>query len=110
MIDEHEEEVLIYTMASQINEVFDSLAQNSIFQSEVRKLLQDVLDNQNILRQELFILRTNGKTNSPQVSESESIISKSNVKVTKETINVPDRRTFSQVVITEPRSSQQEKK
>jgi len=76
VIDEHEELVVLHTMASQVNDLHCS---DSPFQVEVMKLLQKLLDIQNVLRQELFVLRTNGLT-AVDVKEPESVkISKNNI-------------------------------
>ena len=96
VIEEHEELVILHTMASQVNDLHNS---SDPFQTEVLKLLQKVLDNQNVLRQEIFILRTSG-TNVVNVKAPENI--KTDQKNTKE--KAPPNEVKSYASITSKRS------
>ena len=74
MIEQHEDLVITHTMASQINDIYDSLEKNSIFQSEMAKVMQTILDNQNVIRQELFILRNVDSKSLPVVNQPENTV------------------------------------
>ena len=63
----------MHTMASQVLDLHDSSANQKSFNAQMMKMLEKILDNQNVLRQELFILRTNAsQTVSSQTSEPEN--------------------------------------
>ena len=97
-IEEHEELVVLHTMASQVNDMHGS---DSPFQVEVMKLLQKLLDNQNTIRQEIFLLRTNG-LNVVNVQAPENVkVSKKNISETHETSpkdnNYHSRKTYASI-------------
>ena len=63
----------MHTMASQVLDLHDSSANQKSFNAQMMKMLEKILDNQNVLRQELFILRTNAsQTASSKTSEPEN--------------------------------------
>ena len=72
MEDYHEDLIIVHTMASQINSLHESLPLSYNFQSDVTKMIQKLLDEQNILRQEVFLLRTSMGTFLPQESVPEN--------------------------------------
>ena len=69
MTEEHADLIFMHTMASQINDIHESLHQKNIFQSEVTKLVHTLLENQNIIRQELFLIRNGTVSYSPKVPQ-----------------------------------------
>ena len=79
MINAHEEVVIVYTMASQLDQLHESMSQSKEFQQQVTKTLQDIIDNQNTIKQELFLLRTRTKQ-SPITVTSENANNRNNTK------------------------------
>ena len=59
MIENHEEVVIFHTMAQQVNHVSDSFAAFETFKTELGDVVKTLLENQNSMKQELFILRNN---------------------------------------------------
>ena len=59
MIEDHEEIVLVYTMAQQVNQMSEGFVMFETFKQELSNVLKTLLDNQNSLKQELFLLRNN---------------------------------------------------
>ena len=59
MLNRHEEIVVMYTMAKQIDVMEEKLVKFEVFQNQVMSLITNVKDTQNEIKQELFLLRNN---------------------------------------------------
>ena len=59
MYEKHEEVVIMHTMAQQINNVSESFELFETFKKELANVLKSLLDNQNTIMQDLFILKNN---------------------------------------------------
>ena len=57
MIDSHVEVCMIHTMAQQMEKVGDSFELLETFKGELANVLKIILDNQNAMKQELFLIR-----------------------------------------------------
>ena len=57
MIEEHQELYILHTMASQIDSFRDSFASFETFKVELTNVLKTIFDNQNTIKQELFLIR-----------------------------------------------------
>ena len=57
MIEAHEEYVVLYTMASQVDSLKDSYDGFDKFRDDVTSTLKTLLNNQNVMQQKLFLLR-----------------------------------------------------
>ena len=57
MFDNHEEVVMLHTMAQQMNNVSESFALFETFKNELGNVIKSVLENQNSIKQELFLIR-----------------------------------------------------
>ena len=57
MYEIHPEVVMIYTMAQQVNSISDDFTGFEALKGEVGKCLKMILDNQNSMKQELFLAR-----------------------------------------------------
>lgn len=57
MISYHEDVVILHTMAQQVDRLTDSFESFASFRNELANLLQGLYDNQNALKQEIFVLR-----------------------------------------------------
>ena len=79
-------------MASQVNEVYENITEFKTFKADVMRSLQEILDNQNTIRQELFVLRTNqGKTETndkKSVTVSETYATKAAIAKTNSPVKV----------------------
>ena len=69
LITNHEEYVILHTMAKQVDTLSDSSSSLDNFKSEVFSTLRAILENQNIMRQELFLVRNNTNTNGSQTRD-----------------------------------------
>ena len=59
LIEAHEELVILHTMANQVNQLDDGAKHFETFKIEVMSLLKSMYENQNVMRQELFLIRNN---------------------------------------------------
>ena len=57
MIECHEEIVAFYSMPKQIEGLTNSLASLDTFKTELTKTMKSVFDNQNIIQEEMFLIR-----------------------------------------------------
>ena len=57
MIQYHESSVVLYTLAKQIDDIYDGLAKLEPFQKDSTVLLNDIKSTQNEIKQELFLIR-----------------------------------------------------
>ena len=57
MIDSHEEVVMLHTIAQEVENVSNNFATFETFKLELTNTLKSVFENQNILKQELFLIR-----------------------------------------------------
>ena len=59
MIESHEEYVILHTMASQIDQATDKFVEFDTFKTDVLNVMNKLLENQNAMKQELFLVRNN---------------------------------------------------
>ena len=59
VLDNHEESVMMHTMASQIDQLHSIVPEIDVFKTDLTDILQKRFDNQNILKQELFLIKNN---------------------------------------------------
>ena len=57
--EKHPEVVMLHTMAGQINGISESLTVFGNFKMACENTLKTILENQNILKQELFVIKNN---------------------------------------------------
>ena len=69
LITNHEEYVILHTMAKQVDTLTDSSSSSDNFKADVLATLRTILENQNIMRQELFLVRNNTTKNGTQPRE-----------------------------------------
>ena len=79
-------------MASQVNDVFDNVNDFKLFKCEMLKLFHSILDIQNAMKQELFLLRTN-QNKSESKNKSEQITSETYAQKAKVSNKSPSRNT-----------------
>ena len=57
LIEAHGDKVILHTQAVQVNELTDKVAELKVFNAKLANDVQTILDNQNMMKQELFLLR-----------------------------------------------------
>ena len=62
VFDNHKEVIMIHTMASQINELSEDLTQFKTFRMKCETLLDKIMQSQNEIKQEIFLLRNHKQT------------------------------------------------
>ena len=63
MCEAHEEVVILHTMAQQVDQITDHATELGTFKQNVSNILKLVLENQNSMKQELFLIRNNHVAN-----------------------------------------------
>ena len=72
-MEAHEEVFILHTTATMVSDMSDRFATFETFNANLKDILKTVLDNQNALKQELFVLRNNqAKQTSNKVSQAKS--------------------------------------
>jgi hypothetical protein len=70
VIDDHEDIFILLTMAKQLNIISESFALFETFKVELGNVLKSVLDTQNAVKQELFLLRNKQAEMSADINKS----------------------------------------
>ena len=91
MIEFHEEIVAFYTMAKQMEGLTNNLASLETFKTELSKTMKSLFDNQNILQQELFLIRNNLNTiqTKPATKGKETLNDEKSQSTSKTPMSVP---------------------
>ena len=55
--ERHPEIIMIHTMANQVNTLSEEINENRDFQNKCQSMLNSILHNQNIIQQEIFLLK-----------------------------------------------------
>ena len=67
---------MIHTIAQQVNDMVENFVKFSEYQSELRSSLQSVIENQNKIRQEIFLLKNENYKDTRKSSPEPSIVHK----------------------------------
>ena len=75
LVDNHEEYVILHSMAKQVDNLTDDSESLGQFKVDVLDTLKAILENQNQMKQELFLIRNSQSTTStqPSVNRSEEV-------------------------------------
>ena len=85
MIEEHEELVILHTMAQQVNNISESFNLFETFKVELGNVVKSLLETQNAVKQELFLIRNKQAELASLVYKPMGTEAKPNVEPTKPT-------------------------
>ena len=70
----HPELIMMHTMASQLNAIFEKFPLLNEFKTNCESLLNKVIEDQNVIKQELFLLKLQQEqSQSPQITQPELV-------------------------------------
>ena len=106
LVQKHEDYIILHSMAKQVENINDKMSDYEQNKSEINQLLKNILANQNIIMQELFLVRNKlqmQNTLQSACSKSSSTGSKINASIFSTTAAITYAyKTFISIVTASP--------